>query len=126
MKSTSILSAVFLAAVTLGLVAAVQISPAYAAPSLMSCPQLTTNAYGTCTFRAYPNETLWVTASNSAVAVSYYGGIPGNGQTSTAIQADSNGNARVSIRSFEQRGQVTICAYDISRSYRSCSLTRVN
>lgn len=92
----------------------------------MSCPQLTTNQIGTCTFRANPNEVVWVTSSNTAIAVGSPGSPPGFGTTGVTIQADASGNGRVAIRSFNQRGQVTICAFDITRAFRSCSITRVN
>lgn len=119
-------SAAVLAAAAVGIVVAGRTSPAYALPTSMSCPQLMTYSFGTCTLRASPNETLWVTSSNTAIAVSAFGGTPAFGQTGVSIQADASGNGRVSIRSFGQKGQVTICAYDISRSSRSCSITRVN
>lgn len=103
-----------------------QTPAAVAIPYSMSCPQLVTYSFGTCTFRANPNEVVWVTSSNSAIAVGPYGSIPGNGQTGVSVQADGNGYGRITIRSFATKGQVTICAYDISRAYRTCSITRVN
>jgi len=92
----------------------------------MSCPQLVTNSTATCTFRADPNEVVYVTSSNSAIAIGPVNTFPGFGQSSAVIQADGNGFGRVAMRSFNQRGQVTICAFDITRAFRSCSITRVN
>jgi hypothetical protein len=91
-----------------------------AAPSMMQCPQMLTNTFNQCSYRGNPGEVLYFTISNNALSFAN----PQIVRTTTA-QVGSNGTGVVSIYSNTIKGQVTVCAYDITRAFKSCSITRV-
>jgi hypothetical protein len=100
---------------------------AFSAPSAVACPQMTTNTRVTCTYRANPNEQVYVWPSNNAIGIasnppgSYNS--PGLG---LVVYTPASGYGKFDIYSLDKKGQVTVCVRDVSGAFKSCSITRVN
>jgi hypothetical protein len=92
-----------------------------AAPYSLACPQLVTNSQAYCTVKnSEAGETLILTASNDAIY--FWGG----GQIRTITGGAAGSTSTFTILSGTKRGQVTVCVWNVLRTVKTCSITRVN
>ena len=90
-------------------------------PTGLQCPQLVTNSSAVCIFNvSVAGETVILTISNDALTFQ-----PGYDNREMALGTVGN-TGSFTVYSKSKRGQVTVCAYDVLRRYRTCSITYVN
>lgn len=115
------------AAVAILIFGALGYQHAFSAPTAVACPQMTTNTRVTCTYRANPNEQVYVWPSNNAIGIaSNPPGAYNSPGLGLVVYTPASGYGKFDIYSLDKKGQVTVCVRDVSGAFRSCGITRVN